>query len=223
MIEANTKWIKTTESATMSPRPDAPFKDDLDLTLDHALHMLVRGAADRKAPFHTPTFATQGGLYGVDARVVTLREFSPDKRTLRFHSDVRTEKHAHLGGSDQAVLVFYDPAARVQLRTYGTGITHPDGDVADRAWANSQHFSRRCYMAPSGPGSMSDAPTSGLPADVEGRVPTEEETLTGRPNFSAILLTVSSLDWLFLAHDGHRRARFSWDDAGICTKQWLVP
>ena len=193
------------------------------MTLDRALHMLVRGAADRKAPFHTPVFATQGGLFGVDARTVVLREFSLQNRTLRFHSDTRTGKHNHIEDASNGVFVFYDPAARVQLRAYGPCVIHQDDDLANDAWANSQHFSRRCYMAPRGPGSPSDEPTSGLPADVEGRVPSEEETLTGRPHFSAIRLTIRSLDWLFLAHDGHRRARFGWDARGGCTKEWLVP
>ena len=207
----------------MSPRPDAPFKDDLDMTLERALHMLVRGAADRKSPFHTPVFATQGGLFGVDARTVVLREFSPENRFLRFHSDIRTGKHDHISDAAKGVFVFYDPGARVQLRAYGSCVTHQEDDVANTAWANSQHFSRRCYMAPIGPGSPADGPTSGLPEKVEGRVPTEEETEEGRPHFSAIVLTMTSLDWLFLAHDGHRRARFHWDGAGHCTKEWLIP
>ena len=207
----------------MSPRPDAPFKDDLDLSLQRAMDLLVRGAVNRRSPFHTPVFATQGGIFGVDARTVVLREFVRDTRRLRFHSDLRTQKSAHIDENTNGVFVFYDPGARIQLRAYGPCRLHQDDDIADAAWADSQHFSRRCYMAPEGPGSTADGPTSGLPKDVEGRVPTEEETLLGRPHFSVMLMTIASLDWLFLAHDGHRRARFSWEESGDCRKEWLIP
>ena len=207
----------------MSPRPDAPFKDDLDLSLQRAMEMLFRGAQNRRAPFHTPVFATQGGVFGVDARTVVLRDFVQETRRLRFHSDIRTQKSTHVSENPNGLFVFYDPGARIQLRAYGPCTLHQDDDIAEAAWADSQHFSRRCYMALIGPGLAADGPTSGLPESVEGRVPTEEETLLGRPFFSVMLLTITSLDWLFLAHDGHRRARFSWDEGGTCQKEWLVP
>ncbi len=211
----------------MSPRPDAPFKDDLKLSLQRAFDMLARGAKNRRSPFHTPVFATQGGQFGVDARTVVLREFVADRRRLRFHTDTRTQKCAHVTDKSNGLFVFYDPGARIQLRAYGPCSLHMDDQVADDAWAQSQHFSRRCYMAPEGPGSLATGPTSGLPEAVEGRVPTEEETLAGRPHFSVMLTTITSLDWLFLAHDGHRRARFSWDQegdgTGSCRKEWLIP
>ncbi len=207
----------------MSPRPDAPFKDDLDLSLQRAMNMLVRGAKNRRSPFHTPIFATQGGVFGVDARTVVLRAFDPITRQIRIHSDARTHKNAHVAEKSNGVFVFYDPGARIQLRAYGPCDIHIAGAIADAAWAESQHFSRRCYMAPDAPGSDASNPTSGLPADVEARVPTEEETLIGRPHFSVMLLTITSLDWLFLAHDGHRRARFTWNSDGACDQNWLVP
>lgn len=207
----------------MSPRPDAPFKDDLDLSLARAFDMLQRGAKNRRAPFHTPVFATQGGVFGVDARTVVLRDFAPETRRLRFHTDARTRKCEQVSGKSNGVFVFYDAGARVQLRAYGACALQQEGPVADEAWADAQLFSRRCYMAQMQPGDTSDDPTSGLEADLETRVPTEQETMIGRPNFSVVLLEINSLDWLFLAHDGQRRARFSWDPDGNTEKLWLVP
>ena len=49
----------------------------------------------------------------------------------------------------------------------------------------------------------------------------DDEIAAGRENFSAVVIAVEALEWLFLAHSGHRRARFEGMSAwgGV----WLTP
>jgi hypothetical protein len=86
---------------------------------------------------------------------------------------------------------------------------HFDDQVADDAWAKSSLSSRRCYLAPNAPGAICEQPSPNLPEHLLGRIPTLEESLSGRAHFAAVTTIVDEIDWLWLAADGHRRARFT--------------
>ena len=83
--------------------------------------------------------------------------------------------------------------------------------------------SRRCYLAQEAPGSPAAKPTSGLPTDLENRVPGAAESEAGFCYFAAVIIKVEQLDWLYLAAQGHRRAQFDWAANGAVTNRWLVP
>lgn len=184
---------------------------------------LARAPKDRHSPWHTPIVGTSDG----DMRVMVLRHTDTAAGALRFHTDARSPKAALIGAGAPVSLLLYDPAAKLQLRCAGTGRIDSDGAAVDAVWNASAPASRRCYLALHAPSSASEAPTSGLPADVEGRVPSLSETEPGRAHFATLTVTLSRIDWLYLAHTGHRRALFTrkniqqggdqWD-AG-----WLVP
>ncbi len=198
------------------------YYNDLDLTLDQAWTLWVRGGADRRSAFHTPVVATvdEGGF--PQARVMVLREADAASRSLRFHTDARSQKVQDLAAGGMITVLGYDPAAKIQLRVRGSGTILAQGDVVDMAWARTSLPSRKCYLAEPGPGSVSRLPTSGLMADYETRDPSLEESLPARAHFSVLMVTVASLEWVYLAAQGHRRARFDWD--GISwSKSWLIP
>jgi pyridoxamine 5'-phosphate oxidase len=192
--------------------------DDLTAIAAHLWVRLARAPKDRHSPWHTPVVGTSDG----DMRVMVLRHTDPATGALRFHTDARSPKAALIGTGAPVSLLLYDAAAKLQLRCAGTGRIDTDGAAVDAAWAASAPASRRCYLARSAPSSASDTPTSGLPAEVEGRVPSMAESEPGRAHFAMLTVTLARIDWLYLAHDGHRRALFTrradqWD-AG-----WLVP
>ncbi len=198
------------------------FYDNLDASFEQAWLMLVRGGADRRSAFHTPVVASVDASGAPEARVMVLRQADRAARSLRFHTDIRTAKVAQLARQPAITVLGYDPGAKIQLRVRGVGNIIGDGAHADAAWARSALSSRKCYLAESAPGSGVEAATSGLPPAFETRDPDEAEALPGRANFSVLLVTVESLEWLYLAAPGHRRARFQWSDTEW-TKHWLVP
>ena len=74
------------------------------------------------------------------------------------------------------------------------------------------------------PGQAVDAPTSGLEPALEGVKPTPEQVAPARAHFAVLLVEVQTIEWLYLAHDGHRRAIFDWDpDRNRWDGRWLVP
>ncbi len=193
---------------------EPPFYDDLDLSLAQAWAMLVDGAANRRAGFRTATLATvRAGL--PRARTVVLRAADPRARELRVHTDLRSPKADEIRAFPRAQLVFYDAEAKVQLRIDGSCCLRIDDRYADEAWASSRPMSRACYRAPHPPGALLASPDLGLTGP-EGQD-------AGRGNFAAIRIEVLELEWLYLAHAGHRRARYAWDGDGAPRGEWLAP
>lgn len=184
-----------------------------DAILEDAAARLLAAVTDRRAPMHTPVVATADA----DARVMVLRGF--DRWTLRFHTDSRAPKVGVIEHDPRVGVLFYDKPAKVQIRVRGTARIERDGELAQAAWEESANFARRCYLG-DGPGTVSDTPSSGLPAAFEGAEPDDAQLLPARENFAVLLLTLHTLDWFSLAHDGHRRAQF---DLRSGESRWVTP
>ena len=196
-------------------RNDNPTQ--LDDVLSDIRRRLCEGMSDRNSALHAPVIATADA----DARVMVLREFDPERWTLRFHTDIRAPKTGVIARDPRVGVLAYDKPGKLQLRMTGAARIETEGAVADRAWESSANFARRCYLG-EGPGTPSDEPTSGLPERFEGTEPDDAELVPARPNFAVMLVTLETLDWFHLAHDGHRRARF--DRHGADWRgQWIAP
>ncbi len=199
---------------TREPSPD--FYDDLSGSLVHAWRMLVRGVADRRSPCHAPTVATIGSDGRPRLRTVILRGADPENWTLRFHTDRRSDKVRELGEDHRISLLAYDPGAKIQIRVEGVAKVHTDDAVADAAWGASRSFSQICYGSAPAPGqAIANGGAFSLPDQTD-------DVAQGRANFAAVQLSVASLEWLYLAHAGHRRARYMRTAEGA-ESTWLAP
>lgn len=192
--------------------------DNLDAIAADLWARLADAAASGRSAWHTPVVGTADG----DLRVMVLRHTDPAAASLRFHTDARSPKAALIGGGGPVSVLFYDAATKLQLRCAGIGKAVSTGAPADAAWAASAASSRRCYLAQLAPGTISETPTSGLPAAAEGRVTTLAESEAGRANFAVITIALTRIDWLHLAHNGHRRALFERSGDGWAGR-WVVP
>lgn len=195
--------------------------DTLDACLADCRDRLIRAPRDRKSPLHTPVIVTSD----VDARVMVLRAFDAAAWTLRLHTDARAPKAATVAGDPRIGVLFYDKGAKIQIRARGTGEILRAGAEVDAAWNASTNFARRCYLG-EGPGAGSDGPTSGLPPEFEGVEPDEAQLVPARENFALLKITLTALDWLYLAHTGHVRAQFSRAQSGgaaLWEGRWVSP
>lgn len=186
----------------------------LDAVRKDLISHLERAASDRRSPMHTPVVATPDG--GV--RIMVLRHFDPASWTLRFHTDARAPKAVTIGQGAKTGVLFYDREDQLQIRIEGKGRIVTQGNLVDAAWQESDAYARRCYLGEP-PSLASDHPTSGLPPEVEGERPSEEQLAPARENFAVLLIEIGSADWYHLAHDGHRRALLRPDGTG----NWLTP
>jgi 3-hydroxyisobutyrate dehydrogenase len=198
--------------------------NDLNAARDEAFALITQGVKDRNCAFHTPVLATIGVDGGPAARIVVLRRFDGVARTLSIHTDQRSSKVAELAANPRAAVTFYDPGLKIQVRLTGSAQVHFGNEdaVARETWARVAAFSRRCYLGMP-PGSSSDAPTSGLTPDLDGRAPTLSESEPGFDHFAVIRVCFNSLDWVYLCAKGHRRAGFTWDEDSAEKAGWLAP
>lgn len=201
----------------MTGQPIPSWYDDLDGSLDEAWRLISRGVKDRRSPFHTPTVATRGLDGSPSVRTVVLRAASRADGFVRFHTDQRSSKVAELDADNRLAIHFYDPGSKVQVRLSGRATVHRDTAMAQEAWVATRLFSRECYRVTKAPGANVDDPAAVVfdapGADGEG----------GRDAFCAVVLSVESLEWLYLAAQGHRRARFLRDTDATWYGNWLVP
>ncbi len=160
------------------------FYNDLDASFAEAWNVVAAGVPDRNSPAHTPTVGTVDANGTPQLRIMILRAVSRDSRSLRFHTDARSDKITQLQHKAAASVLFYDPAAKAQIRLSGRAHIAAQGDVADIAWSGSTPFARRCYMAEAAPGTPIAQPSSGLPEWIEGKQPEEEQLADYRGNFA---------------------------------------
>ena len=136
---------------------------------------------------------------------------------MRFHTDRRSQKAVEIRANPQVAVHVYDPLAKVQVRWEGWARLHVDDAVADAAWAASRLISRQCYALEPATGTV--IPDGGAFVMPEA---TEEATSVGREHFCAVTIAFGSMEWLYLAVGGHRRAHFDWTQDGW-SGRWLAP
>lgn len=156
------------------------------------------------------------------ARMVVLRAVRTTEKTLLIHTDARSPKVRQLQANPHVSGVFWNPTEMVQLTVRGAASVHTVDQVADSQWSEAPATSRRAYLGPFPPGTVTGEPCVNLPESVIGRVPDESELAAGRQNFAVISFVVSQMDWLKLDRSGNLRARFSYEN-NTPTGSWIAP
>ena len=181
--------------------------------------MLDNAVKDRNSQFRIPVFIC-GNQDDFDGRVVVLRKSDQSNNLIQYHSDIRSNKIAKLKNNKNASMLFYDKDEKIQVRLKVECTVNHDNEITKESWLKTGHMSRKCYLVDNGPGTESPSPTSGLKPELDNFEFTMEQSEVGYKNFTVIQCTIKSMEWLYLAAKGHRRARF---DIGNNKEQWLVP
>ena len=181
--------------------------------------MLDDAVTNRSSPFRIPVFIC-AHQNEVDGRIVVLRKSDRESNLLQFHTDLRSPKVNILKKNKNASLVFYDKEEKIQLRIKAECEINNQNFITEESWKKTQHISRRCYLTDSPPGTKSEDPTSGMISKLENFDYTMQQSEEGYKNFTVIKCMIKSIEWLYLAAKGHRRAKF---DLETNKESWLVP
>ena len=200
-------------------RPD--YYNDLDKIYLKIWDLLKNGLANRNAPFHIPTFIC-GKNENFDSRIVVLRGVSQKDKKIWFHSDIRSNKIKTLKTNSLSSLLFYDKSEKIQLRISCDSKINYKNKITEESWRKTAHMSRQCYLGKRAPGSISMDPTSGLSENVDNFKYSIEESEIGYINFCLVENFIKSIEWLYLAAKGHRRAYFRLNNKSL-EKKWLIP
>ena len=181
--------------------------------------MLNDAITNRASQFRIPTFIC-GDQSDFDGRIVVLRKSDQLNNTVQFHSDIRSDKIEKLKKNPKAAMLFYDKDEKIQVRLKIECVVNHNNGITKESWSKTQHISRKCYLVDNGPGTETDLPTSGLKPELDNFDYTKEQSEEGYKNFTVIQCKIKSIEWLYLAAKGHRRAKF---DIENNKQSWLVP
>ena len=181
--------------------------------------MLNNAVTNRSSRFRLPVFVC-GDQNDFDGRIVVLRKSDQANNLLQFHSDIRSDKIPKLKNNKIASMLFYDKEEKIQVRIKVECSINHNNEITKESWSKTGHISRKCYLVDNGPGTESTNPTSGLKPELDNFDFTMEQSEEGYKNFSVIQCKIKSIEWLYLASKGHRRARFELDNN---KEYWLVP
>lgn len=195
------------------------YYNNIDLILDEIWSLLQRGVVDRNEDFRLPVVIVSSND-SAEGRVVVLRGAFKDKNILRFHTDFRSSKIKSLKENKKIYFVFYNKKRKIQVRAEGIATVHKDNELTKEAWTKTQMMSRKCYLSPQAPGDFINDSASDLSKDMGNEIPTYEQSEVGYKNFCVIESKIKSFEWLYLASQGHRRAKFMLDEN---KSTWLVP
>ena len=182
--------------------------------------LLIRAVNDRSSEFRTPVFIC-GDKNNLDGRVVVLRKADEKNISLQFHSDIRSTKIGTIKKNPNSSLLFYGKKEKIQLRMKVESKLHYNDEITKESWNKTGHISRKCYLVTNGPGTKSEKPTSGLDNKFDNFDFTKEESEEGYKNFCVIKCKIKSIEWLYLASKGHRRALIDFQGSKKFT--WLIP
>ena len=200
-------------------KPD--YYNDLDKIYSRIWELLNLGLQNRNAPFHIPVFIC-GNKNKFDGRIVVLRGVDENKKKIWFHSDIRSNKVKALKSNPESTLLFYDKIEKIQLRILCNTEINYQNNITKKSWEKTAHMSRQCYLGDKAPGSNVITATSGLTKDIDNLKYTMEESEIGYKNFCVIEAYIKSIEWLYLAAKGHRRAQFFLKNNSL-EKKWLIP
>ena len=117
-------------------------------------------------------------------------------------------------------MLFYDKEEKIQVRLKVECTINLDNEITKESWSKTGHISRKFYLVENGPGTESLNPTSGLKPELDNFEFTMEQSEEGYKNFTVIQCKIKTIEWLYLAAKGHRRAKFELDNN---KEHWLVP
>jgi len=182
--------------------------------------LLTDAVKERGSEFRTPVFIC-GNEKDLDGRVVVLRKADQKNNFVQFHSDIRSSKIEKIKKNPNCSILFYGKKEKIQLRLKTKCEVNFNNEITKESWEKTGHVSRKCYLVNNGPGTVSDKPTSGLNGKFDNFDFTKEESEEGYRNFSVIKCKIISIEWLYLAAKGHRRALINFEGSKKFT--WLVP
>lgn len=172
--------------------------------LDDIWRELTQATEDRSHAWRTPVLATVGPDGSPQARTVVLRRADRSSGTLQCYTDRRSPKVIQLNHTPSGVLVFWSKPLNWQLRVQAQFAADSSGAAMLAAWNQVRDTAAaNDYLAHAAPGD----PVSGAP------------NLDPQRHQLAVLTgLITSMDWLELGREAHRRAIFDAD--GV---RWITP
>jgi len=189
-----------------------PLEREEDQLATRLWQELSRAPHDRHHDWRTPTLSTQGlGQTGPQARTVVLRHADVSLWSLMVYTDSRSPKCAELLAQPLAQFTFWSKRLNWQLRVSTQASVDLDGEQVRAAW-------EKVKATRAASDYLSELPPGQIQSSSKTLVEMSEDAVSHH-HLAVLSFKVTSMDWLALRKDGHRRARLKPNGS----LEWLVP
>lgn len=172
--------------------------------------MLLEGLRIKTHPFHWAAFATLAAEMP-QVRMLVLREWRLERRTLIFHTDNRSPKLKQLKTNPNCSILFYSNQDQLQLRFQAKAHIHIGDALADFHFQQLQPYQQAIYKVDK------------APSTVVSEIEELDYLAAAKDHFAAIVCNVDALEILYLEKQKHRRILFEWDKYSNINSLELVP
>lgn len=179
---------------------------------------LKDGVKNTKSSFHFPVISTIDKDGFPSSRTVVLREINKKNKIISFNTDVRSNKWLEINNNNKVSVNIYDANKKTQIRIIGAATVNYKNKKWDSAWESTPKMSRECYSTPYSPSTVISKPDD---IDINLNQIKTENYEKYKVNFGRVDIKIYSLDWLYLIHSGHRRAKFIYDKK--ISMVWMAP
>ena len=170
---------------------------------------LKKGAFKKGHYFKYFTLATLGVDKFARLRLVALRNVSDDLK-LTFFTDKRSKKVLHIKEDNRVSLLFYHHKKLIQLRIEGIAQINNDQFQIQKSWEQVGTEARKDFITKEAPGSTIDDPDS-------------LEFLEEGDYFSIVEIDPFRIEYLKLKKNGHTKIKYSKNENGGWSSEYLVP
>ena len=176
------------------------------------------GVKNTKSSFHFPVISTIDKDGFPSSRTVVLRKIDKKNKIISFNTDIRSNKWNEIINNNKVSVSIYDTSKKTQIRILGKAIVNYKNKIWESAWNSTPRMSRECYSTPYSPSTVISKPED---IDLNLKKIKTEDYEKYKINFERIDIHIYSLDWLYLVHSGHRRAKFIYDKE--VSMVWIAP
>ncbi len=176
------------------------------------------GVKNTKSSFHFPVISTIDKDGFPSSRTVVLRKIDKKNKIISFNTDIRSNKWNEIINNNKVSVSIYDTSKKTQIRILGKAIVNYKNKIWESAWNSTPRMSRECYSTPYSPSTVISKPED---IDINLKKIKTEDYEKYKINFGRIDIHIYSLDWLYLVHSGHRRAKFIYDKE--VSMVWIAP
>ena len=176
------------------------------------------GVKNTKSSFHFPVISTIDKDGFPSSRTVVLRKIDKKNKIISFNTDIRSNKWNEIINNNKVSVSIYDTSKKTQIRILGKAIVNYKNKIWESAWNSTPRMSRECYSTPYSPSTVISKPED---IDINLKKIKTEDYEKYKINFGRVDIHIYSLDWLYLVHSGHRRAKFIYDKE--VSMVWIAP
>ncbi|RAP31857.1 hypothetical protein DID75_05750 [Candidatus Marinamargulisbacteria bacterium SCGC AG-410-N11] len=158
------------------------------------------GVDSSRHPFHQCYFASHNKS-DIELRTVVLRRWNLNRRSIIFHTDIRSPKVEQVRSNPSTSLLFYSKEDLLQVRFKAKSHIHTNNRLSAFMFSKTTKNQQQCYKSINAPSTKISKENHLSGANLKNPI----------NNFSVCVSNFNQMEVLFLNHKKHIRILYEWD------------